>query len=287
MLDGALQDGFVEVMTAALAGSAIGVDSGRRKDPLPRPFAAGASVLFDEGVGEGYMARSAPQVPLVLGVDAFDMNGQAFADCVRQERDPVFASFARSDDHLTSVEIDILDAQVRALEKPQACAVEKHCHEPWGALELGEERSDFTNVHHYGECLRAFRSDQVFEWTEIRFQDVAIEEDQGREGLVLCGGADVLVRGERGEKSGNLGRSHFVWMTLVVEEDESCDPCPIGLFGSRAEMTKSDCARNPVAEFCSESRRRFAHAFGWTGSIHLILVSRHSSLIAGRGRVGI
>ena len=80
MLDGALQDGFVEVMTAALARSGIDVDSGRRKDPLPRPFATGVSVLFDEGIGEGYMARTVREVPLMLGVDVLEMTGQALTD---------------------------------------------------------------------------------------------------------------------------------------------------------------------------------------------------------------
>jgi len=167
---------------------------------------------------------------------------------LREERDPVFASFAGSDDHLASVEIDVLDAQVRAFEKPQASTVEKRCHEPRRALEPGEERSDFTNVHHYGERLRTFRSNQIVEWTRIRVQDVAIEEDQGGEGLVLSRSADVSVGGERGEESGNLRRTHSVRMAFVVEEDESRDPRPIGLFGSWAEMTKSDRARNPVAE---------------------------------------
>lgn len=109
-------------------------------------------------------------------------------------------SFAGSNDDLAGIEIDILDTQVRTFEEPQACTVEKRGHELRRTVELGEERSDFANVHHYGECLRPFRADQV------------------------------------------------VGMTFVVEEDESHDPRPIGLPGTRAEMAKSDRARNPVAK---------------------------------------
>jgi hypothetical protein len=52
LLDGPLQDGFVEMVTATLAGPALGVDSGCWEYPLPWPFAAGVSIFFDEGVGE-------------------------------------------------------------------------------------------------------------------------------------------------------------------------------------------------------------------------------------------
>lgn len=85
------------------------------------------------------MARTVTQVPLVLGVDEFEMIGQALADCFREERDPVFLPFAGSNDDLASIEIDILDAQVRAFEKSQACTVEKCGHELRRTFELGEE----------------------------------------------------------------------------------------------------------------------------------------------------
>lgn len=70
----------MEVVTATLAGSAVGVDSGGWEDALPWPFVAGVSILFDEGVGEGHMAGAVPDVPLVLEMDAFEMIGEAIAD---------------------------------------------------------------------------------------------------------------------------------------------------------------------------------------------------------------
>lgn len=50
--DGALQDAFVEVVTAALTGLGVEVGAGRREDPLPGPGAAGGGQLHGEGVGE-------------------------------------------------------------------------------------------------------------------------------------------------------------------------------------------------------------------------------------------
>lgn len=70
----------MEVVTAALTGPAVGVDSRCWEDPLPWPFVAGVLILFDEGVGEGHMAGAVPDVPLVLDMDAFEMIGEALAD---------------------------------------------------------------------------------------------------------------------------------------------------------------------------------------------------------------
>jgi hypothetical protein len=47
----ALENGFVEMVAAPLAGEAIHIESGGRKDPLPRPFAPGMRVLPEEGSG--------------------------------------------------------------------------------------------------------------------------------------------------------------------------------------------------------------------------------------------
>ena len=47
----ALENGLVEMVAAPLPGDAIHIESGGRKDPLPRPFASGMRVLPEEGSG--------------------------------------------------------------------------------------------------------------------------------------------------------------------------------------------------------------------------------------------
>jgi hypothetical protein len=47
----ALENGLVEMVAAPLPGDAIHIESGGRKDPVPRPFAPGMRVLPEEGSG--------------------------------------------------------------------------------------------------------------------------------------------------------------------------------------------------------------------------------------------
>lgn len=51
LADGTLNDGFVEVVTAALVGFGVVVDAGGGEEPLPRPFAGGVRVLASERLG--------------------------------------------------------------------------------------------------------------------------------------------------------------------------------------------------------------------------------------------
>ena len=51
LLYGALEDGFVKVMTADLACAAVDIEACRRKGPLPCPLMASAGVLPFDRVG--------------------------------------------------------------------------------------------------------------------------------------------------------------------------------------------------------------------------------------------
>ena len=52
VLDRPLKDGFVEVVTATLAGDAVHVDARGREDPLPSPGSPGVRVLAQERPGQ-------------------------------------------------------------------------------------------------------------------------------------------------------------------------------------------------------------------------------------------
>jgi hypothetical protein len=118
LFDGALQDGFVKVVTVTMAGSSVGVDSGCREDPLPRPFATGTSIFLDESVGEGDVACAVAKVALVLCMDVFEVGGKALTDGLWEKSNSIFASLARSYGEMTGVEVDVFDTEVRAFEKP-------------------------------------------------------------------------------------------------------------------------------------------------------------------------
>src|SRR5437868_8877251 len=72
-LDGALDDRFVQVMAAALAGDAIHIVSGRREHPLPAQLAPGVRVLSRQRVGNGDPAGAGLEVHAMLPAYRLDL----------------------------------------------------------------------------------------------------------------------------------------------------------------------------------------------------------------------
>ena len=64
-LDGRLQNRFVEVVTAPLAGLGLHVDPRRREDPPPRPFPSRIGILASQRRGKLNPARTSLEILLV------------------------------------------------------------------------------------------------------------------------------------------------------------------------------------------------------------------------------
>ncbi len=71
-------------------------------------------------------------------------------------------------------------------------------------------------------------------------QDVAVEEGDGAEGLVLGGGRDIAVCGEVDDELLYFGDAHFAGVFFVVEEDVAANPVDIGFFGALGVVFSAD-----------------------------------------------
>jgi len=66
---------------------------------------------------------------------------------------------------------------------------------------------------------------------------MAVEEEEGGEGLVLCRRADIFLDGQMCKKSVNLRFGHFGRMAHMMEKDETLHPHAVALLGSAAVVT--------------------------------------------------
>jgi len=66
LFDSSLDHRFVEMVPPSLAGLPVDITTGRRKDPLPRPFSPRVGILALERARKRHPPRTVAEVPLVL-----------------------------------------------------------------------------------------------------------------------------------------------------------------------------------------------------------------------------
>jgi len=78
---------------------------------------------------------------------------------------------------------------------------------------------------------------------------VAVEEEDGGEGLILCRGGDVFFNGEVGDECLDLWHAHVFGVAFAVVEDVAFDPVFVGLFGAVGVVFGADGSGDEVHEF--------------------------------------
>jgi len=171
VLDGSLDDRFVQVMATTLASLA----SPRQLDP----------------------ACALPEIPVVLLLDGFQVPAQLGADDGWKRRDPILVAFAGANDDLMPPEINVLHAEAGAFEKAQAGAIHEDGHEARSAAELADDSPYLVAREYDWQSHWPFRAHDVIEPRQILSEHLAIEEQQRAQRLVLRRRSDVTVDGRR------------------------------------------------------------------------------------------
>ena len=78
---------------------------------------------------------------------------------------------------------------------------------------------------------------------------IAVEEQQGTEGLVLGGGGDLLLHGEVRQKRLDVCASHILGMACVVEENVPFDPGDIRLLRMQGLVLEANGIAHVVEPF--------------------------------------
>jgi len=107
----------------------------------------------------------------------------------------------------------------------------------------------------HGQGFGFFGADEVGGKFDFDLENVAVEEENGAEGLVLGGGGDVFFDGEVGDEFLDSFGAHVFGVFFVVEEDVACDPIFVGLLGA-------DGVGDLIHEFAGRG-------FGWR-SLHVV-----------------
>jgi len=230
--DGLLQGGLVEVMEHESPGRRVGAGARRWEEVLPREARRGAGHLRAERVGEVDLAASQGELCQMDSAHEIELGDETLAGPGGQEGRAVVGTFATTDGDLTAVEVDVLHAEGEGLLEAETGAVEDLAEEAEGRLELLEQGHDVAAREDGGEVLGTLGALEAVERGQVEFEHLAVEEDEGAEGLVLGGGRDGATQGEVVEEGGDLGGAHLPRVTSLVEADEVAYPADVGLLGA-------------------------------------------------------
>ena len=146
-------------------------------------------------------------------------------------------------------EVDIFDAEAEAFHETKPGTVENLCHELRGAVNFVDDSQGFAGCENGGQGFGFFGADYVGWKFDLGIENVAVEEENGAEGLILGRCGNVLFGGEVGEKGSNFGDAHIFGVTFVVEEDVAFDPIFVGLFRTVGVVFESNGIGNLFEEF--------------------------------------
>src|SRR2546422_3224424 len=108
VLDGALQDGFVQMMSAPLAGEPLHVHAGRREDPVPHPLSPRIRVFPSERRRKLDPPGSALHVTAILLPHGLQMTSEIRLDHGGEHPHPVLLAPAAPPHELVRREDELL-----------------------------------------------------------------------------------------------------------------------------------------------------------------------------------
>lgn len=129
---------------------------------------------------------------------------------------------------------------------------------------MAQHARRFLMGQHHRQPARAPGAREFTDIAQRLLKDVAIQEDEGVQGLVLCGRRHMAFHRKVFQEGLYLGGSHAGGMPHAVESDEEAYPVAVGLLGSGA------VALHPHGGLHS------IHQLRWSAvRIHMVRLSRH------------
>ena len=166
------------------------------KTHCPSPGSARIGVLAEERAGQLDPAGAMPDVGFVLAAHPLEVGEQVCPHRGRQHGGAILVPLAVADGELARREVNMLHAQATAFQQPQPRAIEQDRHQPWDAIEALEDGADFLAGQHHGQMHGPLGPDDVVEPGQLEAEHLAVEKEQGAQGLVLGGSRDLPLNGE-------------------------------------------------------------------------------------------
>jgi len=156
-----------------------------REEVLPSEFPWGIGIFSFECMGEGSTAASFVDVLIPEMFHKGNLFFDGAEERAGEDSIAVFFAFSFADDNFPVLEVDIFDSEPDAFAESESAAVENCRHKLVWRMELIEDGLDFMSAEEDGDACVAFGPGDESDGAEFHFEDMAIEEEEGIESLVL------------------------------------------------------------------------------------------------------
>jgi len=253
--DGLLDERFVDVVPALLAGPRVHPAMLLWKHGLPAPLAICIWILAGQGVRQLHAAVAVGQVLLVNCVDSLEMFLQGASDRLWHHRRTILVFLAFADRDLAALEIEILDPQVKRFGQSQAAAVQEHRDEPFVAPQTQHDPRHLINRQNNRESLGTARPNDALNAGERLLQDLLVEKQERGQCLFLSGSRDMFLNGQASQEPVDIAFRQSPGMLVPVEFDVPAYPVNVRFLRAAAVVSEPQNFNNPVVQ----SRRRTIH----------------------------
>ena len=250
-LERACQHAVIVMMPAQHAVARIARTLPGWKHVLPTELAPGIGILAPQRMRQPGHAATLAQVGLVQQPRALDLALQRFGQTARQHRVPILAALAITYHDLVAGEVHVLHPQAQALHQAHPGAVQQTGDQPRPPLHACQQALYLARGEDRRQAPPASRAGDVFHPRQVDGQHLAVQEQQGRQGLILGAGRHLALNCQLRQKALDLHAAQLARVALCVRKDESPDPPQIDLLRAKAVVIEAQTATN----FVHQSRR--------------------------------
>ena len=104
---------------------------------------------------------------------------------------------------LTTLDVDVLDPQLKGFLQPQPCPLQQRHDEPGSAVETRQDPRHLSSSQDHRQPTRRARPHDALHRANFPGQDGPVEKQHGAERLILRGRAHALPHGQVRKKRGN------------------------------------------------------------------------------------
>ena len=231
--DRLLQSRFVHVVALLAPANGIDGEIGCRKDILPGELASCVRVFAFQSIREIDAPAAQTEIHLVLGFDLPEVEAQGLEQDVREHGEAVVLALPIADNDLVVGEVEILDAQAHDFHETEAAAIHDLGHNFEYPIQVSNDLFRLLAGENSGDALGPGWADGYeSSVVQLNLQNIAVEKEDGADGLVLGGGGDSFLIDEVGDEGVDLVHAHLAGMALIMVEDVLAYPADVGLFGT-------------------------------------------------------